>query len=137
MCSSPPTVRGPCANVTPPEVKCDVARSLLAAGSPTSPEVPMEGVWIALGGNAAFLLLVAYLGRKLVAQWFDKDLEAFKQAIADASALELEKARGALEIATNEHSILLSKLQDRRANVVGDIYEHIAAGIEALESYLR
>jgi hypothetical protein len=97
----------------------------------------MESVWIALGGNAAFLLVVAFLGRKVITHWLDRDLETFKQALVDASALEIEKTRGALQIATNEHSILLSKLQERRADVIGEIYDHIASGIEALESYVR
>ena len=89
----------------------------------------MESVWIALGGNAAFLLVAAFLGRKVITHWLDRDLETFKQALVDARALEIEKTRGALQIATNEHSILLSKLQERRADVIGEIYDHIASGI--------
>jgi len=97
----------------------------------------MQAIWIALGGNAEFLVVVAFLGRKLIAHWLDKDLDSFKQRIAQAGSLELEKTRAALQIATNEHSIILAKLQEKRAEVVGDIYDHIASGVQALESYLR
>jgi hypothetical protein len=126
-------------------------------------------VWIALGGNAAFLLVVAFLGKKIVAQWLDKDVERFKAALdkdaerfrsnldkdaqqfqasldreterfkSDVQAMasaELERLRGALQIAANEHSILLSKLQEKRAEVIDELYKRLALAISAVTSYV-
>ena len=44
--------------------------------------------------------------------------------------------RGSLEIATAEHSILLSRLQDRRAEVIDKLYGLLASAIGATASLL-
>jgi hypothetical protein len=89
----------------------------------------MEAVWIALGGNAAFLVVVALFGKKIVTHWLDKDLNRFKQQIQQACTLEVEKLRGALAIASSEHAILLTHLQSRRANVIDELYKRLAVAI--------
>ncbi len=85
----------------------------------------MQAVWIALGGNALFLVVVAFLGRKLITHWLNKDFERFKQKIESSAAIELERVKGGLTVIAAEHSILLSRLQDRRAEVIGTLYAKI------------
>jgi hypothetical protein len=93
-------------------------------------------IWIALGGNAVFLAVVAFLGKSIITHWLNKDIERFKSDIRGAADIELAKLRGALEIAANEHSILLSRLQDNRAKVIDELYGRLAAAIEAMTRYL-
>jgi hypothetical protein len=57
--------------------------------------------------------------------------------LAHTATQELEFLKQQLQIATNEHSIMLSRLQDRRAVVIGELYAEIARGVSELESYLR
>jgi hypothetical protein len=111
----------------------------------------MADVWIALGGNAAFLLVVAFLGKKLVSQWLEKDLKRFQDQLATDSSREiealkselsltassqLERLKGELALAASEHSIMLSRLQERRAQVIGDIYSKIAIAIRLTSSFV-
>jgi hypothetical protein len=38
-------------------------------------------VWIALGRNATFLLVAVFLGKEILTQWLDQDLERFKTSL--------------------------------------------------------
>jgi hypothetical protein len=111
----------------------------------------MEAIWIALGGNAAFLLVVAFLGKGLVSQWLEKDLQRCKDQLASDSARELEGLKSRLSLTANselerlkselalvasEHSIMLSRLQERRAQVIGDLYSKIAIATRLTSSFV-
>lgn len=96
-----------------------------------------SAIWIALGGNAVFLAVVAYLGKSIITQWLNKDLERFKGDLRGVADTELAKLKGALEIAATEHSIILSRLQDKRAEVIDGLYTRLAAAIAATTSYVQ
>jgi hypothetical protein len=89
----------------------------------------VSAIWIALGGNVVFLGVVAFLGRSVIGQWLNKDLERFKGDLRNSANAELEQLRSSLEIAANEHSILLTRLQDRRAEVIDQLYGRLATAI--------
>jgi len=97
----------------------------------------MQAVLIALGGNVALLAVIAFLGQRLIVHWLDKDLGRFKQDLEHSATLEVEALKGRLQVAANEHAILLTKLQERRAEVIGTLYGGISRGVRALESYVR
>jgi len=108
-----------------------------------------EAVWIALGGNAAFLVALAFLGRSIVHQWLEKDLEGFKQRLESASALELEQVRSRnaeqLELARHRLESILrqnSKLHDKEFTALADIWEklnealgHVARLVALFQQY--
>jgi hypothetical protein len=93
-------------------------------------------VWIALGGNAVFIAVVAFLGRNVVTHWLDKDIERFKSDIRATADTELAKLRSALQIVANEHSILLTRLQDKRAEVIDQLYGLLATSISTTRTYV-
>lgn len=97
----------------------------------------MDSVLVALGGTGAFLAVVAFLGRSLIKHWLDKDLGKFKTDLQHTAAQELETLKSHLRMAANEHAILLTKLQERRAEVIGELYGQISKGVRELVSYLR
>jgi hypothetical protein len=66
-----------------------------------------QSLLVAFGGNAALLLVVGFLGRSLMATILAKDLEKFK---AD------------LQVAAVEHQVRFSKLHEKRAQVLADLY---------------
>ena len=97
----------------------------------------MEAVWIALGGNVIFLAAVAFLGRTIITHWLDKDLDRFRTELEHSASRQLETLKSRLQIAANEHAILLTKLQERRAEVIGELYGQISEGVRELTSYVR
>lgn len=108
-----------------------------------------EAVWIALGGNAAFLAVAAFLGRAIIRQWLDKNLEGYKQQLHHASQAELEqlRSRNAEQLEHSRHRLetLLrqtSKLHEKEFAVLADIWEklnealgHVARLVSAVQQY--
>jgi hypothetical protein len=112
----------------------------------------LQEILIVLGGNVALLAALAFLTKSIVAHWLNKDFERFKEKLSSSYQMELERTKsslqreantelerlkGALALAASEHSILLSRLQDRRAEVIGELYGKIAAAIRLLDSLLK
>ncbi|MGA8764946.1 MAG: hypothetical protein WB562_18900 [Candidatus Sulfotelmatobacter sp.] len=78
-------------------------------------------VLVALGGNATLLLAVAFLGKSLIGNFLTKDLERFK---------------GDLQLAAVEHQIRFSKLYEKRAVVLADLYRLLVIATWETESFV-
>ena len=68
-----------------------------------------QALLVAFGGNAALLLVIAFLGRSLVSNFLSKDLERFK--------------------------IRFSKLHEKRAEVLAELYKLLVAAVWATDSF--
>ena len=71
-----------------------------------------QSLLVAVGGNAALLLVLAFLGRSLMSTILTKDLEKFK---AD------------LQVAAVERQVRFSKLHEKRAEVLAELYKLLVA----------
>ena len=71
-----------------------------------------QSLLVAFGGNAALLLVLGFLGRSLVSTVLEKDITKFK---AD------------LERVAVEHQIRFSKLHEKRAEVLAELYKLLVA----------
>ncbi len=78
-----------------------------------------QAILVAIGGNAAILLVIAFLGRTLISNFFSKDLERFKAA---------------LQIAAIEHQVQFSKLHEKRAEVIAELYRLLVVATWEAES---
>jgi hypothetical protein len=83
---------------------------------------PWESVVLAFGGNAVLLAVLAGLARSLLGQVFAKDLEKFKSDLAAASAASTTRLTHELKLVAQEHQVLVSKLHEKRALVVAEVY---------------
>jgi hypothetical protein len=75
-----------------------------------------------LGGVAALVAAAAWLTRALTTQLLAKDLERFKADLVSASSSSVERLKHELQMTAQERHVLFSKLQDRRAEVIGILY---------------
>jgi hypothetical protein len=80
----------------------------------------MAGATCRLWRNAALLLVIAFLGRSLVGNFLTKDIEKFK---------------GDLQVAAIEHQIRFSKLHEKRAQVLADLYKLLVVATWETESF--
>jgi len=71
-----------------------------------------QALLVGFGGNAALLLVITFLGRSLIGNFLTKDIEKFK---------------GDLQLAAIEHEIRFSKLHEKRAEVLADLYKLLVA----------
>lgn len=101
-----------------------------------------------VGGAFGALALVAFLGRKLVEHRLDRALETHKHELTSAlasqrdelqrtAAIETEKLKGLLLVSAKEHEILLTRLQDRRATVIDELYGKLADSIREITSFVN
>jgi hypothetical protein len=78
-------------------------------------------VLISFGGNATLLLAIAFLGKSLVGNFLAKDLEKFKDD---------------LQLAAVEHQIRFSKLHEKRAEVLAELYSLLVVATWETESFV-
>lgn len=89
----------------------------------------------ALGGTAACLGILRFFGRGIVNHWLEKDLSRYREQLKRESDTELESLKHALRMASDEHSILLTRLQERRAKIIGELYERLVNTEYAIRVY--
>ena len=82
----------------------------------------LETALVALGGSAMLVAAVAWLARSIIDQFLSKDLERFKSELASASSLSAERTRHELALAAQEKGLLLTKLHEKRAQVIAELY---------------
>lgn len=70
-----------------------------------------QSLLVALGGNATLLLVLGFLGRSVMSTVLTKDIEKFKAALHQAGI---------------EHQVRFSKLHERRAEVLAEVYKLLA-----------
>jgi hypothetical protein len=71
-----------------------------------------QSLLVAFGGNAALLLALGFLARSLVSSALEKDVEKFKAT---------------LQLAAVEHQVRFSRLHDKRAKVLAELYRLLVA----------
>jgi hypothetical protein len=105
-----------------------------------------DDILIALGGNAAILIVLGFLARSLIQTWLTKDIRRFEADLKSTADQNLERLRqelksegdasvellkNQLQQTANEHQVRFSKLHERRADVIEKLYVYLVdAGTE-------
>jgi hypothetical protein len=97
-------------------------------------------VLIAIGGNATILIVLAFLARSLLQTWLNKDVKKFETGLATVANSELERLRSELKAGADaslehlrmelqekslEHQVRFSKLHERRAEAIEELYSSL------------
>jgi hypothetical protein len=82
-------------------------------------------VFAGLGGSAVLLAAVAWLLQSALAAWIAKDAERFKQSLKADAAKEVESLKHSLQKTATEHQVRFSKLHEKRAEVIGELYNKL------------
>jgi gas vesicle protein len=109
-----------------------------------SPEGVFMTAWkevlIAIGGNATILIVLAFLARSLLQTWLNKDVKKFETGLATVANSELERLRFELKAGADaslerlrmqlhekslEHQVRFSKLHERRAEAIEELYSSL------------
>jgi hypothetical protein len=83
---------------------------------------PWETLLLAFGGNAVLLIVLAWLARSLFSQLMAKDLERFTSDLAGTSVTAAERLKHDLHLVAQEHQLVLSRLHEKRAQVIAEAY---------------
>ena len=86
-------------------------------------------MWLELlkfvGGGAVLLAVVAWLIRSLILHLLTKDIEKYKFDLKRDADKELEAIKASLNIEALTHQIEFSKLHDRRADLIEQLYKKV------------
>jgi hypothetical protein len=87
----------------------------------------MNSIWEQLlflfGGNAMLLAVLGYLFKSLLSQLLTKDIEKFKSQLKADADVSIERLKSTLQMTALEHQVRFSKLHEKRALVVADLYD--------------
>jgi hypothetical protein len=89
------------------------------------------------GGSIAFFSAAAWLAKSLVSHFLKKDVETYKAQLQFDQSLMMEKFRADLEKVSLEHQVKFSKLHEKRAEVIAELYSLIVLANDAIESCLE
>lgn len=95
-----------------------------------------QTIILAIGSNGALLVVLAWLARSLGAQLLAKDLETFKANLSAASSEESERLKHQLQMVAHEHQVRFTKLHERRADVIANLYALLAEAQWAGHSFV-
>jgi hypothetical protein len=95
-----------------------------------------QSILLAIGGNAALLTALAWLARSFGSQLLAKDLECFKTSLSRASSEASERLKHELQIVAHEHQVRFSRLHERRAEVITNLYALLVEAQWAGQSFV-
>src|SRR5436190_23317203 len=86
-----------------------------------------QTILVAFGGNALLLAALALLARSLLSQMLARDLARFQAELKAASETAATELAHRLTLVTHEHQVRFSKLHERRANALDEIFQRLVA----------
>ncbi len=94
-----------------------------------------QTILLAITGNALALTVLGWLAKSVVAGWLSKDLETHKAKLQSEGSVALERLKHNLELVGVEHQVRFSKLHDKQAEVIGQLYALLVDGFWAASSF--
>lgn len=97
-------------------------------------------ILVNLGTNAAMLVVLGFLARSLLNTWLTKDVKRFEADLKASADSELEhlkyelkskadasiaQLKSHLQQTATEHHVRFSKLHEKRAEVIGEVYARL------------
>ena len=74
-----------------------------------------QSLLVVFGGNAVLLVMLAFFSRSLMDTLLAKNVEQFKNDLASASQIAIERLRADLRLTAIEHEVRFSRLHEKRA----------------------
>jgi len=82
-------------------------------------------VFTTIGGGVVLLGAAAYLIRAALTQRLLLDAEAFKGQLKASADAEIERLKVSLQMSALEHEVRFSKLHEKRAEVIAELYRRL------------
>lgn len=95
-----------------------------------------QTILLAFGGNAALLAVLGVLGKSLLDKLIIRDTKQFESDLKAKSDATIEHLKNELQIRTIEHQVRFSRLHEKRASVIAELYGHLVEALWEAESFL-
>jgi len=83
-------------------------------------------VGVITGSGSALLGAAAWLIKTVLQDRLARDADVFKKQLRADADTEIERLKASLQMVAVEHQILFSKLHERRAEVIAELYKRLA-----------
>lgn len=95
-----------------------------------------QTVLLAFGGNAALLAVLGLLGKSLLDKLILRDTKQFESDLKAKSESTIEHLKSELQLKTIEHQVRFSRLHEKRATVIAELYGYLVEALWEAESFL-
>lgn len=95
-----------------------------------------ETIVLALGGNAAILAVLALLAKSIFEKILERDTKAFESQLRAKHDSKIEELKNELLIKATEHQVRFSKLHEKRAEIIAEMYGYLVEMLWEAESFL-
>ncbi len=95
-----------------------------------------QTILLAFGGNAALLAVLGFAGKSLLEKLITRDTIRFEADLQAKAEAAIERLKSDLQIQTIDHQERFSRLHEKRATVVAELYGHLVEALWEAESFL-
>lgn len=95
-----------------------------------------QTILLAIGGNAALLAVLGVIGKSLLDKLIVRDTKQFESDLMAKSSATIEHLKNELQLKTIEHQIRFSRLHEKRADVIAELYGFFVEALWEAESFL-
>jgi len=95
-----------------------------------------QTILLAIGGNTALIAVLGFLGKSLLEKIIARDTKKFESDLKAKSDATIERLKNELKIKTIEHQVRYTRLHEKRAEVIAELYAHLVEGLWEAESFL-
>lgn len=95
-----------------------------------------QTILLAFGGNAALLAVLGVVGKSFLDKLIARDTKRFETDLKAKSDTAIERLRSDLQIRSIEHQVRFSRLHEKRASVIADLYGYLVETLWEAESFL-
>lgn len=94
-----------------------------------------QTILLAFGGNAALLAVLAFVGKTLLEKLIVRDTKRFESDLRARSESAIEHLKNTLQLKTIEHQVMFSRLHEKRADVIAELYGKLVESLWEAESF--
>jgi hypothetical protein len=84
-----------------------------------------QEIFTTVGSTAVTVAAATFLTKSVINHLFTRDVEKFKAGLKADADIEIEKLKHSLEKIAVEHQVRFSKLHEKRAEVIADLYARL------------
>ncbi|MGZ5008228.1 MAG: hypothetical protein ACXWE9_05665 [Methylobacter sp.] len=95
-----------------------------------------QTIFLAFGGNAALLAVLGVIGKSLLDKLIVRDTKHFEADLKAKSDSAIEHLKNELQLKTIEHQVRFSRLHEKRADVIAELYGFFVEALWEAESFL-
>lgn len=95
-----------------------------------------ETILITLGSSTLLVVALGFLSRSIINHYLSKDIETYKIKIKAESDISQEQLKNSLKLIAVEHEIRFKRLHEKRAEVLDELYAHLAEAVYLTRSFV-